>query len=457
MPITSIWPIKGSYAKALDYIVNPDKTEVPAQDIVSELEDVIHYVSNGEKTQQQYYVTGINCEPAHAAESFHQTKRAYQKLDGVLAFHAIQSFKPGECDGQTCHEIGVELAKQMWGDRFEVVVCTHLDKEHPHNHFVVNSVSYVDGKKFDNNRKDYERFSSLSDNLAKQHGLSVITNPKGSGKHYAEWKTDKEYKPTLRSSIKEDIDYVISTSNSFREFEINLRKMGYEIKHGKHLAVKAPNGQRFIRLYKLSNTEDYSEDAIRERILENSRVHFEPFYSPDIPTTVCFAGKTKETKKLKGFHALYVKYMFRMGILPRNAPRNSRVHFIFKEDLNYLDLITEQVTYLFKNEITNEKELSDRMDQLQLRISNLLKLDHSYYYKLQRSHDAVQIDGFEEARRNIKTELKDLHKEIRLCEEIRNRSQIMETKLQEMDGKEQENESRRRYGRSSHQDDLRGH
>ena len=145
MPITSIWPIKGNYVKALDYIANPEKTEKENEDITSELEDVLSYVSNGVKTNQKYYVTGINCNPDSAAERFQKTKLAYNKTDGVLAFHAIQSFKPGEIDPDKTHEIGVELARQMWGDRFQVVVCTHLDKDHPHNHFVVNSAQYNNG------------------------------------------------------------------------------------------------------------------------------------------------------------------------------------------------------------------------------------------------------------------------------------------------------------------------
>ena len=395
MPITSIWPIKGSYVQALSYIANPMKTE--AKDgIVAELEDVLDYVSNGEKTNQKYYVTGINCDPDSATESFRKTKIAFGKSDGVLAFHAIQSFKPGEVNAALTHQIGVELAAKMWGDKFEVVVCTHLDKDHPHNHFVVNSVSWVDGKKFDNSRKDYQRFSSLSDDLARQYGLSVIDKPQGKSRHYAEWKSDQEYKPTIRSMIKEDIDYVISESESFKEFEINLRKLGYEIKRGKYLAVKAPGGKRFIRLYKLSAVEDYS-------------------------------GKTKETAKLKGFQALYVKYMFQMGILPEHKTRNQRVPFSMKQDLKHLDAITEQVSYLFKHEIIDIESLSSRLAQLtnekaQLtcKIRNLCKL-------IRQSDDPVNIEKLQSDRETTQKILKQIRKEIRLCENIQKRSEALET------------------------------
>lgn len=426
MPITSIWPIKGSYVQALSYIANPMKTE--AKDgIVAELEDVLDYVSNGEKTNQKYYVTGINCDPDSAAESFRKTKIAFDKPDGILAFHAIQSFKPGEVNAALTHQIGVELAAKMWGDKFEVVVCTHLDKDHPHNHFVVNSVSWVDGKKFDNRRKDYQRFSSLSDDLARQYGLSVIDKPQGKSRHYAEWKSDQEYKPTIRSMIKEDIDYVISESESFKEFEINLRKLGYEIKRGKYLAVKAPGGKRFIRLYKLSAVEDYSEEAIKEKILNNSAVHFKSFYITEIPAAVTISGKTKETTKLKGFQALYVKYMFQMGILPEHQARNQRVPFSMKQDLKHLDAITEQVSYLFKHEIIDIESLSSRLAQLtdekaQLtcKIRNLCKL-------IRQSDDPVNIEKLQSDRENTQKILKQIRKEIRLCENIQKRSEALET------------------------------
>lgn len=426
MPITSIWPIKGSYVQALSYIANPTKTE--AKDgIVAELEDVLDYVSNGEKTNQKYYVTGINCDPDSATESFRKTKIAFGKPDGVLAFHAIQSFKPSEVNAALTHQIGVELAAKMWGDKFEVVVCTHLDKDHPHNHFVVNSVSWTDGRKFDNSRKDYQRFSSLSDDLARQYGLSVIDKPQGKSRHYAEWKSDQEYKPTIRSMIKEDVDYVISESESFKEFEINLRKLGYEIKRGKYLAVKAPGGRRFIRLYKLSAVEDYSEEAIKEKILNNSAVHFKAFYITEIPAAVIIAGNTKETKKLKGFQALYVKYMFQMGILPEHQTRNQRVPFSMKQDLKHLDAITEQVSYLFKHEIIDIESLSSRLAQLtnekaQLtcKIKNLCKL-------IRQSDDPVNIEKLQSDHETTQKILKQIRKEIRLCENIQKRSEALET------------------------------
>lgn len=151
MAITKIWAVKDDLNRVLNYIKNPDKTK---EEMSDGLKEVLAYTTQGYKTNEKEFVTGINCEPRTALKQMMNTKLSYNKMDGRLAFHAVQSFKPGEITPEHCHELGVQLAKQMWSNRFEVVVSTHLDKDHLHNHFVVNSVSWVDGKKYDNKKAD---------------------------------------------------------------------------------------------------------------------------------------------------------------------------------------------------------------------------------------------------------------------------------------------------------------
>ena len=155
MAVTKIWPVKDNLNRVVRYISNENKTTGQISD---GLKEVITYATQGYKTNEQEYITGINCNPDTSVRQMIATKQKWGKDDGVLAFHAVQSFKPDEITPDECHEIGVRLADQMWGDRFEVVVSTHLDRHHLHNHFVINSVSFMDGKKFDNNRKDYMHF-----------------------------------------------------------------------------------------------------------------------------------------------------------------------------------------------------------------------------------------------------------------------------------------------------------
>ena len=150
MAVTKIWPIKGRLRNVIDYTVNPEKTFNPDYTFeeLQALKDVIDYAMESDKTEKQFYVTGVNCTAGFAREQIVNTKRLFKKEDGILAFHGYQSFKPGEVTPELAHEIGIKLAEKLWGDRFEVVVSTHLDKHHLHSHFVLNSVSFVDGKKF---------------------------------------------------------------------------------------------------------------------------------------------------------------------------------------------------------------------------------------------------------------------------------------------------------------------
>lgn len=147
MATTGFWPVKANLLALIKYTENPEKT---AEDNFNALHDVIDYDMNGDKTEQRLYVTGINCLPETVYERMMTTKRQFHKEGGVLAYHAYQSFKAGEVTPQECHRIGIETAKQMWGDRFEVLVTSHVNGEHLHNHYCINSVSFADGAKFKN-------------------------------------------------------------------------------------------------------------------------------------------------------------------------------------------------------------------------------------------------------------------------------------------------------------------
>ena len=204
MAITKIWAVKDNLQRVMRYAENMNKTTAEISD---GLKEVLTYTTQGYKTNEKEFITGINCDPNTAVKQMLNTKRSYNKDDGRLAYHAVQSFKPGEVTPEQCHEIGVKLAELMWGDRFEVVVSTHLDKQHLHNHFVVNSVSWVDGGKFKNSKEDYQHFRNLSDDLCSGYNLSII-HSNGKGMHRSEWQAVHDNKPYFRQIIKHDVDVV---------------------------------------------------------------------------------------------------------------------------------------------------------------------------------------------------------------------------------------------------------
>lgn len=285
MATTSIWRVKGWLGKVVVYVENPDKTTNPKfytdEDMTEqdgqELSDVIRYAVNSRKTQKadnedctvvHRFVSGINCSPSTARDEMLAVKKRFGKENGTVAYHGYQSFAPGEATPEMAHEIGIKLAARLWGDRYQVVVATHLDKEnHLHNHFVLNTVSFVDGIKYHRTAKDYHDMQTVSDELCREYGLSVIENPQyGKGKQYGEWRAEQEQRPTWRGLIRADIDEAIRQSMTERQFFDNLRKKGYEIKIGKDISVRPPGKERFVRLMR-NFGENYSIDEIRRRIL----------------------------------------------------------------------------------------------------------------------------------------------------------------------------------------------
>ncbi|MBP3479671.1 MAG: relaxase/mobilization nuclease domain-containing protein, partial [Oscillospiraceae bacterium] len=185
MAVTSIWPITGNPDGVIEYAINPEKTSEESREETAALhaiDNVVEYTADDLKTEKRMYVSSVNCQIPFAKEQFMETKRRFGKMDGRTCYHGYQSFRAGEVDADTAHRIGVELAKELWGDRFEVVVATHLNTDHYHNHFVINSVSSVDGRKFSNRKPDYARMREVSDRLCKEHHLSVIKDPQWNGK-----------------------------------------------------------------------------------------------------------------------------------------------------------------------------------------------------------------------------------------------------------------------------------
>ena len=254
MATTSIWSVKGWLGKVVIYVGNPEKTMNPENAKLPDLSgmeesnnqslsDVIAYAVNEEKTRRknkggrdvedssaeiddehekvmQQYVSGVNCTPTTARSVMMAVKKRYGKDEGIMAFHGYQSFAPGECTPAMAHEIGVRLAEELWGSRFQVLVATHLDKAHHlHNHFVVNSVSYADGKRYYRTNQDYRDMRNASDRLCQEYELSVIEHPeKGKARHYAEWKAEQEGKPTYHSMVRADVDEAIAKARTEKQF-----------------------------------------------------------------------------------------------------------------------------------------------------------------------------------------------------------------------------------------------
>ena len=447
MAVTSIWRVKGWLGKVVVYVENPDKTTNPAyyvKENMSEkeyqgLDDVIGYAVNSIKTAQtvqeeevvERFVSGVNCHPATARMEMMAVKKRFNKENGTVAYHGYQSFAPGEATPEIAHRIGVELAQRLWGDRYQVVVATHLDKEnHLHNHFVLNTVSFADGIKFHRTEKDYHEIRRVSDELCREYGLSVIQNPQpGKSMQYGEWRAEQEQRPTWRGLIRSDIDEVIRQSMTERQFFENLHKKGYEVKVGKDISVRPPGKDRFVRLAR-NFGEDYTLESIRRRILEQSRPA-RPLPEP-APKVKRYrvSGNWKGRKKVTGFRALYLHYCYLLGVFPKNKQQNKRrLHFLLREDLIKLDAITQEARLLGTNHIDTAQQLSSYKENLETRIDAVTS-QRKQLYRKQRTvavkSDVAEATKVKSEIDSLSRELKQLRWEVKLCSDIEIRSGIMQ-------------------------------
>ena len=148
MAVCEIWDVKGRLDHPIDYAENPEKTANPkySESDLQAMVDVMEYATNKDKIEQRFFVSGVNCDPATARDEMMIAKHQWNDTSEIVCYHGFQSFKAGEVTPEVAHEVGVKLAEKMWGGRFQVIVATHLNTECLHNHFVVNSVSFTDGK-----------------------------------------------------------------------------------------------------------------------------------------------------------------------------------------------------------------------------------------------------------------------------------------------------------------------
>ena len=448
--------------KVVVYVKNPEKTTNPefyengdmTERKCQGLEDVISYAVSSHKTQQvneeldnlERFVSGINCNPSTAREEMMAVKKRFGKEDGTIAYHGYQSFAPGEATPEMAHKIGVELAQRLWGDQYQVVVATHLDKaNHLHNHFVLNTVSFVDGIKYHRTAKDYHEMQTVSDTLCREYGLSVIENPQpGKGKHYGEWRAEQEQRPTWRGIVRSDVDEVIRQSMTEQQFFENLHRKGYEVKVGKDISVRPPGKERFVRLAR-NFGEGYTLDGIRRRILEQSRA-VRPLPEP-APRRKHYrvSGNWQSRKKVTGFRALYFHYCYLLGVFPKQKTQNQkRLHFLLREDLIKLDAITQEARLLAEHRIDTAEQLSSYQSELESRIADVT----SQRKQLYRKQRTVAVQPDEAASAEVSTaiatlskELSQLRREVKLCSDIAARSGILPERIQKV--REDENHQRK--------------
>ena len=278
MAVTRIWPIKGHIGAVIAYAADKRKTdEARFSDGERALLRSIHYAEDEDKTlladEQKLLVEGINCDPDYAVQQMTDTKELYGKTGGIVAYHAYVSFKPDEVTAQQAQEIGMEIANEVWGKDYEMIVATHQNARCMHCHIVLNSVSMTDGKKMNENKAMYNRFRSTADRICFEHGLSVILKPKGKRVPYNVYMAHQKGIKTKYDHMKEAIDFAIARSLDQRRFLQIMREQGYQISNlnspDRYATIKSRTDEHGVRLANLG--ANYTPEAIRTRILTQDR------------------------------------------------------------------------------------------------------------------------------------------------------------------------------------------
>jgi hypothetical protein len=389
--------------------------------------DVLRYVENEDKTQE--FVSGVNCSPDTARKDMNAVKWNYDKTGSRVAYHGYQSFAPGEVTPEEAHQIGVQLAGELWGDRFQVVVATHLDRGHLHNHFVVNSVSCEDGKRFHSDAQFLHQMRETSDRLCREHGLSVIQEPKqGATQHHGEYAAEKKGVPTWRSLIQSDIDQAIVASMTEQQFFRALQDMGYDYKLGQDISVRPPGKERYFRL-KRNLGEEYSMDGIRRRLGRNLPVKPQPTTQPIPIRHYRLKGKfpRKQTSHLR---RMYLYYCYRLGVFKKHPQSTAKMHFLLREDLRDLDKYTQEIRLLHTYRIDTDVQLSAFQAEQQQNLDSLIGQRNKLRNRLRRPPSEEAATRTRQEIAALSKEISTVRQEVKLCNDIQARSKSMAEKLQ---------------------------
>ena len=412
MAYTSVIPVR-RLDRAVKYVMNKEKTTAVS------LQDALDYAANRDKTEQSCFESSYACTLETAFADMRQTKEQWHKSGGVQGYHLVQSFAAGEVSPELAHQIAKELADRVLGGRYEYVIGTHLNTGHIHSHIVWNSVSRIDGKKYHSNGKSYvTEIRAVSDELCRKYKLSIIDteNSHHVAKPYAEWLAEKNGQPTWRTAIRQDVDEAIQQSLTWRQFLTTLERKGYEVRMGRKYPVLRPPGkERFVRFKTLGKR--YTPEAIQTRILYPRT--YRPYVEkpPAIQHGRLHSGK-KPRRKLTGLRALYYRYLYELGALPRKPHRPS---YAVRQDAYKLDQRIRQMEFLSKNNIDTLEQLETHRQALQTEIGQLLA----------KRKQLPKTDDVQSQHESVNTALKQLRQEERLCRKIAEQSLEVQQHLTE--------------------------
>lgn len=318
------------------------------------LKQAITYILNPEKLGDANLVGGINCLPEAAYEMMKATKKMFQKTGGRQGYHLVISLKPGEGTPEQMYDIAMRFAEELMHNEYEAVVAVHTDREHLHAHIVLNSVNMVNGYKFQYHNGDWKAIiQPITNRLCEEYGMDIMPaeyskDPKNMSR--PEWERENSY-TTL---IKDDVSYCALLAEDERHFIYLLSRLGYEVKEGKHIAVKAPGMKRFKRIDTIS--EDFSRENINALIRYGDSSNARPKVYTFNPIYV-------KRAKLSKFQKKYYARLYRLRLIEKKRFHYKSAHYY--ESIKQMHLIQEEYLMIVNHDVHSLPDLINLSNKLQ--------------------------------------------------------------------------------------------
>lgn len=451
MAVTGFWPIYKNLKATLDYADNPDKT-TDRRYLDDDLYAALSYAENDDKTDRKMYVGGINCSKQNAYTEMIAVQRRFGLRGKVVGYHGIQSFKTGEVTPEQAFEIGMETARRMWGcgspvetsdcnsnqkhrpsrqarPGYQVLVTVHLNTDNVHCHFVVNPVSFKDGTKFQNKIDDHKELRRVSDEICREHGLSVLENSSFYGGHKKDYWRHKAGKKTHRDYLREDVEYCLSFATSPREFESQLYALGYTLDPVR-FSVKAKHWERSVRLANIG----FTKEIVQAQLDKNAECRYRLFtleYRP--PYRPKKFPLEDELRKLEfsidhcyDAATVFVDTIFYIIITIIQIVAELADVMLLSPDLraaeNDLKDLVSDYHFLKENGIHTVANLQSNIDENKAQLSDLERERKTLSNRIRRPKSPEDENQNKERRKEISKQMKPVRERLRRAEKILEKS-----------------------------------
>ena len=433
MATTGFWPVKSRLKEVIDYADNPDKT-TERRFLDDDLAAALEYAGNDKKTDRRMFVTGINCITEKAYEQMTATKQRYGKPGGNVAYHGYQSFRTGEVTPEEAHQIGLETARAMWGNDYEIVVTTHLNTDNIHNHMVVNSVSFRTGRKFENHISDHKRLRDISDEICRERGKSVLENSDFYGGEKGAYWLHKSGKQTHRDMLKADVEECLQYSRSYSDLVSRLKGLGYQIERNgeyyEHISLKAPGWQRAVRLDSIGYTEEVIDAHIETHkadwefyLVQNEHLPYKPKVLPleSVMKQLAFEAEHSYDTATVLVDTLFLIVIMVAELIAELAEvmlLSPELRFEMKDIQNYV----YDYEFLRNNDIHTIPQLEQTVENTQTEIASLEAERQTVSNRIRRAKTPEDMAELKTRRKEITKQITPLRKKLKQVERILEKS-----------------------------------